>query len=196
MIAKEIYRKIRNVSSLFSPSVKIEEETNGLKGKLILKGYENGKLVYDYASPNVIVNSASILIARLLKDSSEPSGGITFLSVGTGDGEWDIQDPPAPTTSQTKLEGEVDRKAISSSNTSFIDPNTGDPVGNDTPTNIVDYAVTFSESEAVGAIVEMGLFGGDATEASDSGTMLNYRTFPVINKTNSMTLSVIFRITA
>ena len=128
--------------------------------------------------------------------ASKKPGGITFLAVGTGDPSWDIQDPPAPTTSQVALEGESDRKAISSSNTSFIDPNTGDPVGNATPTNIVDYAVTFSESEAVGAIVEMGLFGGDATAASGTGTMLNYRTFPVINKTNSMTLSVIFRITA
>jgi len=193
---KEIYRKVRSVSSIFTPSIKIKEEAKGLKGKLFLTAFENGQEVYSYTSPNVIVNTASILIARLLKDSSEPTGGITYLSVGTGDVAWDTQDPPAPTTSQTLLEGEVDRKAISSSNTSFIDPNTGDPVGNATPTNIVDYAVTFSESEAVGAIVEMGLFGGDASATANSGTLVNFRTFPVINKTNSMTLSVIFRITA
>jgi hypothetical protein len=60
----------------------------------------------------------------------------------------------------------------------------------------VDFSVTFNESEAVGAIVEMSLFGGDATAAANSGTMMNYRTFPVLNKTNAMTLSIIFRITA
>jgi len=179
-----------------SPAVKADESVPSLKGRLMLRGYESGELVYSYDSPNVIVNTASILIARLLKDCSEPSGGISYLAVGTGDPAWDIQDPPAPTTSQTALEGELDRKAISSANTNFVDPDTGDPVGDATPTNIVDYAVTFSESEAVGAIVEMGLVGGDATDATDTGTLVNYRTFPVINKTNSMTLSVIFRITA
>jgi hypothetical protein len=190
---KEMYRKLR-AGMAFSPAVKVEEDLKGLHGRFFIKAHENGKLVYDYVSDNVIVNTASILVARLLKDSSEPTAGSSYLAVGTGDGSWDIQNPPAPTTSQVNLESELARKHLSPEQTTFVDPNTGDPIA--TPTNIVDFAVTFDEAEAVGPIVEMSLFGGDATDALNSGTMVNYRTFPVINKTNSMTLSIIFRITA
>lgn len=190
---KETYRKLR-MGFAFGPAMRMQEGTRGLKGEFFIKAYENGELVHDYHQKNVIVNSASILVARLLKDSSEPTGGITYLAVGTGGALWNIQNPPAPTTSQTRLEAELGRKHISPSQTTFVDPSTGDPIN--TPTNVVDFAVTFSEAEAVGPIVEMSLFGGDATDALNSGTMLNYRTFPVINKTNSMTLSIIFRITA
>jgi hypothetical protein len=77
----------------------------------------------------------------------------------------------------------------------FIDPDTGDPTS--VPTNVVDYTCTFAETEAVGPLVEMGLLGGDATASpSSADTEVNYRTFPVWNKTNSMTLTITFRITA
>lgn len=173
--------------------VREEEHLGGLKGKLFLKAWEGGNLVYSYESPNVIVNTASVLIARLLKDSSEPTAGISYLAVGTGGTGWNLQNPPAPTVVQQTLESELFRKAIDAVNTSFVDPVTGNHTL--VATNIVDFSTTFSESEAVGPIVEMGLFGGDASAALNSGTMLNYRTFPVLNKTAAMTFSVIFRIT-
>jgi hypothetical protein len=190
---RETYKKLR-AQIAFGSSVRMQEQTKGLHGRFFVKAFEGGKLVHEYVSDNVIVNSASILVARLLKDSTEPAGGITYLAVGTGHSGWNTQNPPAPTVSQSSLEAELARKHISSSHTNFVDPSTGDPIN--TPTNVVDFAVTFSESDAVGPIVEMSLFGGDATDAINSGTMVNYRTFPVINKTNSMTLSIIFRITA
>ena len=65
-----------------------------------------------------------------------------------------------------------------------------------TPTNIVDYALNFLEGDATGPIVELGLFGGDATDGLNTGTLVNYRTFPVINKTNSMAFTIVIRITA
>ena len=175
-----------------SPSIKVEESSTKLKGELYLKAYENGELVYDYHKSNIIVNTASILIARLLKDNAEPTNGISFLAVGRGNASWNLLDPPAPTTSQTRLEQEFYRKAIDLA--TFVDPTTGEPT--DAQTNIVDYSVSFGEAEAVGPIMELSLFGGDATEAPNSGTMVNWRTFPVISKTNTMTLTVIFRITS
>jgi len=175
-----------------APKVTYEEKPVGLKGRLILNAYEKGELVYSYDNPNIIVNTASILIARLLKDNSEPTNGISHLAIGSGNAGWDLFDPPAPTTSQTVLENEFFRKEIDF--TTFVHPNTGEPTTN--PTNIVDYSVTFGESEAVGPVVEMGLFGGEATSQSNTGTMINWRTFPVINKTSTMTLTIIFRITA
>jgi hypothetical protein len=76
----------------------------------------------------------------------------------------------------------------------FIHPETGEPTT--VKTNIVDYSVSFGEGESVGPVVEMGLFGGDATSVAGTGTMVNWRTFPVINKTSTMTMTIIFRITA
>lgn len=171
--------------------IKEEEYYQGAKGRLTLIAKENGKIVREHVQDNIIVNTASILIARLLKDSSEPDAGISYLAVGSGKDTWNAFDPPAPTTSQTRLEDEFYRKAISKA--TFVDPQTGEPTT--IPTNIVDYATSFSESEAVGAILELGLFGGEATTSLNSGTMVNWRTFPVLNKTNAMTLTIIFRIT-
>lgn len=175
-----------------NPKLKIKEEVNGLRGELFLTAYENGKKVHEYHKSNIIVNTASILIARLLKDNSEPTNGISYLAVGSGNSSWELLDPPAPTTSQTRLENEYYRKAIDLA--TFVDPDTGEPT--ETQTNIVDYSVSFGEAEAVGPVMELGLFGGDATSEANSGTMVNWRTFPVISKTNTMTLTVIFRITS
>jgi hypothetical protein len=154
--------------------------------------FDGGKLIHTYHQSNIIVNTASILIARLLKNNQEPQNGISFLAIGSGSGSWNLFDPPAPTTSQINLENEFYRKAIDTS--TFVHPVTGEPTS--AYTNIVDYAVTLGEGEAVGPIVELSLFGGDATSELNSGTMLNWRTFPVINKTSTMSVSIIFRITS
>lgn len=168
-----------------------EEYYKGAKGRMTLIAREKDKVVHEIVQDNIIVNTASILIARLLKDSTEPNAGISYLAVGSGNDSWNAFDPPAPTTSQTLLEDEFYRKAISKA--TFVDPQTAEPTT--AKTNIVDYATSFSESEAVGAIMELGLFGGEATSSLNTGTMVNWRTFPVINKTNAMTLTIIFRIT-
>ena len=175
-------------------TIKHAETVKPLHGQYWATLKENGKVIKEYHDSNIIVNTASILIARLLKDNHEPDGGITYLAVGTGAVGWNLQNPPQPTNTQTQLNAELARKAFSTNDITFVDPSTGNPTT--TPTNIVDFTATFAETEAVGPLVEMGLFGGDATDLPNSGTEVNYRTFPVINKTNSMTLTIIFRITA
>jgi len=175
-------------------TIKHDEKVAPLHGQYWMTLKENGKVIQEYHNTNIIVNTASVLIARLLKDNREPDGGITYLAVGTGNVGWNLQNPPQPTNTQTALYAEIARKAFTTQDVTFVDPTTGDPTV--TPTNIVDFTATFAETEAVGALVEMGLFGGDATDLPNSGTEVNYRTFPVINKTNSMTLTIIFRITA
>lgn len=189
-ILKEFVKKSM-LTMLAKVGLTFKEETREPKGELFLRLYEKGKLIHYYHEHNIIVNSASILIARLLKNSQEPTAGISYLAVGSGNASWDPFDPPSPTTSQYLLENEFDRKAIDL--TTFVDPETGEPV--ETETNIVDYSCTMGEADAVGPIMELGLFGGDATATINSGTQINWRTFPVINKTNSMTLTIIFRIT-
>lgn len=175
--------------------LKHDEKVKPLHGQfwLTLRDSQTGEILEERHNHNIIVNTASILIARLLKDNNEPAAGISYLAVGTG-GDWNLQNPPQPTNTQETLENEIARKAYTTEDVSFVDPTTGEHVS--TPTNVVDFTATFAETEAVGPLVEMGMFGGDATDLADSGTMVNYRTFPVINKTNSMTLTIIFRITA
>jgi len=163
---------------------------------------------------NVVTKDASILVARLIKSPgtpnvSEPSFGVYALAVGTGDVGWDPLNPPAATVTQRSLYNELARKQVSVSD--FID-GTGAISG--IPTNIVDFTTTFSESEAVGALTEMGLLGGDidtnmavtnpilppngiyddTVDVVGKDMLVNYKTFPVINKPATSTLTWTWRI--
>jgi hypothetical protein len=195
MFFKEFYKRTKE-SFLSALSVNFEEKYKGtMKGEfhIVCRDARTGLILEERHGHNIIVNTASILIARLLKDNREPDGGITYLAVGTGAPGWNLQNPPQPTASQTKLYSEIARKAFSTEDVNFIDPETGDPTT--IPTGVVDFTMTFAETEAVGPWVEMGLFGGDASELTDSGTEVNYRTLPVLNKSNSMVMTITFRIT-
>jgi hypothetical protein len=159
---------------------------------------------------NLVVRDASILIARLVKDNQEPPKGAYVLAVGSGDSGWDPMAPPAPTDTQRALYSEITRKTFS--NTEFIDSG-GIPVAY--PTNIVDFTTTFTESEAVGPLVEMGLIGGNidtnlsvknpyvfpngpydpTVDLTAYETLINYLTFPVVNKPATSTLEIVWRLT-
>lgn len=159
---------------------------------------------------NLVVLDASILLARLAKDNVEPPHGIFCLEVGTGDVGWNLQAPPAPTNTQRALYSPLTRKTFSQ--TQFIDAN-GVPTA--IPTKVVDFTTTFSESEAVGPLVEMGLIGGNvssnmsirnpvtppngpynaAVDLTTKETLCNFLTFSVLNKPATSTLSITWRIT-
>lgn len=148
---------------------------------------------------NIIVDTASLLIARLLADGQttiDPTGpahGIWVLALGTGSPSWDKLNPPPATGLQELLESELTRKRFA--NVNFVRTD-GSGLPSATITNILDFQTVFNESEAVGPLMEMGLFGGDANELiADSGTLINYRTFSVISKPNTSTLSITFRLT-
>jgi hypothetical protein len=196
MLFKENLKRAKE-AFLGAFNLKYDEQYKGhMKGEfhIVCRDARTGHVVEERRGHNIIVNTASILIARLLKDSREPDAGISYLAVGTGAVGWNLQNPPQPTVFQTALYSEIARKAFTTPDVNFIDPETGDPTV--VPTGVVDFAMTFAETEAVGPLVEMGLFGGDASDLRDSGTEVNYRTFPVLNKTNSMVMTITFRITA
>jgi len=183
-----------------------------LRGEIFLNlnDARTGNLLDSRHYQNTITKDASILLARLCKDPTEPSSGIFALAVGSGDVGWDLQNPPAATSNSRALESELARKEISSS--TFIDSG-GNPSA--IATNIVDFSTTFSESEAVGPLVEMGLVGSPvditppltavpvspaspynpAIDLSNFDTLFNIRRFPVINKQNTTTLTIVWRIT-
>jgi hypothetical protein len=169
-----------------------------------------GELIEELEKRNLIVKDASILIARLMKDSSEPPHGSFVLAVGTGDSGWNPMSPPAPTNTQRALYSELTRKVFSQ--TTFVD-SSGVPTA--TPTNVVDFTTILTESEGVGPLVEMGLIGGNistnmavrnpvsppngaystAVDLTTRETLINYLTFPVINKPATSTMEIVWRLT-
>ncbi len=170
----------------------------------------SGNVQLQWEKRNLVVLDASILIARLIKDSSEPPFGAYVLAVGSGDVGWNPMSPPAATDTQRALYSEITRKTFSS--TQFV-TSAGVPVAY--PTNIVDFTTTYTESEAVGPLVEMGLIGGnidtnmsvknpvsppngtyDSTvDLTAYETLINYLTFPVVNKPATSTFEVTWRLT-
>ncbi|MFA5053941.1 MAG: hypothetical protein WC565_07770 [Parcubacteria group bacterium] len=159
---------------------------------------------------NLVVRDASILIARLMKSNSEPPFGAFCLAVGTGDVGWNPLAPPAATVTQRSLYSEIGRKTFAQ--TQFIDAG-GIPTA--IPTNVVDFTTTFSESEAVGPLCEMGLIGGNVStnlsirnpvlppngpydplvDLTTKETLLNYLTFPCVSKAPTSTMTITWRLT-
>jgi hypothetical protein len=175
-----------------------------------LRDGATGDLIEERVLRNLVVLDASILVARLMKNNSEPPHGIFALAVGTGDVGWNPMSPPAPTNTQRSLYSELSRKTFT--NTQFIDAG-GVPTA--IPTKVVDFTTTFAEAEAVGPLDEMGLIGGNVdanmairnpvlppngpydptVDLTTKDTLVNYLTFPVINKPPTSTLSIVWRLT-
>jgi hypothetical protein len=211
----DTYRKAKDVQPHLDMGRRTSDTYAGIRGEIFwtLRDVQTGEETHGHFK-NVVTMDASILIARLMRSSasphvSEPNFGVYALAVGAGDVGWNLQNPPPASKTQRSLYNEIGRKAIASS--SFIDGN-GSVSG--IPTNVVDFTTVFSESEAVGPIVEMGLIGGDVSTnmsvrspvlppngAYDPtvnlvgmDTLVNYLTFPVINKPPTSTLSWTWRL--
>lgn len=204
----------RNAKNAFFSTLKgaYRDKMHPYKGDvfLTLRNARTGALEYEWERRNLVVADASILIARLVKDNQEPPQGAFVLAMGSGDVGWDVMNPPAATSTQRALYAEISRKTFAS--TQFVDSG-GTPVGY--PTNIVDFQTIFTESEAVGPLVEMGLLGGnissnlaiqnpvsppngpydDTVDLTNFETMINYLTFPVVNKQATSTLELVWRLT-
>ena len=187
-----------------------EDFRSGIRGDVFftMRDGETGEIQLQRELRNIVVLDASILIARLMKDNQEPQHGILALAVGTGDSGWDLQNPPAATTTQRALVSELARKTFTT--TQFVDA-AGVPTV--VPTHVVDFTATFAEAEAVGPWVEMGLLGGDIStnmaernpvpsgpynptvDLTEYDTLINSLRFPVINKPPTSTLSITWRLT-
>lgn len=206
----ETFSRVRGAFSAAMRQV-FREPYKGIRGDVFvtMRDGKTGEVQFEQEHRNLIVLDASILLARLLKDNAEPTKGAFVLAVGTGDTGWNPLSPPAPTNTQRSLYSELTRKTFSS--TQFIDA-AGVPTA--IPTNVVDFTTTFTESEAVGPLVEMGILGGNIStnlsiknpvtppngpydplvDLTTKETMCNYLTFAVINKPATSTLSIVWRL--
>ena len=208
-----VFGRIKAAVSMLVSS-RYEERYNAIKSGEVIMTLRDGKTGEVQATrhfKNLVVKDASILVARLVNNNSETGlYGAFALAVGTGDSGWDPMHPPAPTSTQRALFAELTRKVFASSN--FVDS-----LGNPSliPTNVVDFVTTFTESEAVGPLVEMSLLGGNidsnmsiknpvsppngpydpTVDLTVFETALNYFTFAVQNKPATSTLTVVWRLT-
>lgn len=188
---------------------------------------KDGEIIAQKEIKNLIVDKASVLMACRLAPGSNITGtnnpddsmegtflddGLQFLAVGVGilqnpallydpvtnkvnTALWDLQGPPAEDLTTVKLQGELFRKAFTS--WSFMTPGGNVSAA---PTNILKLVTTFNESEAVGPLTEMGLFGGNAVDwnnsaGKDTGYMFNYKTFAVWNKPADARLTISWTLT-
>lgn len=157
--------------------------------------------------PNLIVYDAGILAAYQLTAAS-PSRLITMLAIGSG-ATGPVGNPDAADPRQRSLNNEIARKAFST--VSYVDA-TGATAA--VPTHVVDYSVTFGVGEAVGALTEMSLIApfdsdplvttpnpdvfpayDDTRDIANYDVIVNYATFPVVNKPVNATLSITWRLT-
>lgn len=183
-------------------------------GKAIfeMRDVNTGNLLTYWERSNIITRDAGLLVARLFKNSQDPvpgrHNGLTMLAVGTG-ATGSLLSPDAPQTTQRKLNTEIARKAFVS-----VQYRNADGIAVAYPTNIVDFTVTFGESEAVGPLNEMGLMatysmnpteknpinnGPDnydpTIDVTGKDLLVNYLTFGVVSKPATAVVTITWRFT-
>ena len=161
-----------------------------MTGQITDRIYKNGVLVDEIVGHNLVVNSFLNLVMCLLKQQNGYSG-IQYWAVGSGASSWD-SNMPTPDIGATRLTAELGRVPISASEISFLDSNYNVV---STPTNILQIKHTFGASDCNGVWREFGIFGGNATDSTNSGIMINKRHHAVITKTEEMTIERIMRFT-
>lgn len=150
---------------------------------------EKNNLIWDGGwRTNLIVNSCNPLLAALMR--GEPGfSGILYWAVGEGAASWDKLSP-SPDAEDGQLAKELARKALSTEDIVYLDEKNQAILG---PTARLQIGAIFTREELGGSgtrsLREFGLFGGDATEALNSGRMIDYVIHPRIQLTAGMTLT-------
>jgi hypothetical protein len=102
--------------------------------------------------------------------------GILYWAVGAGDPGWDTS-TATPSPGADRLHLESARIAVDSENIAYLNP---DGSVSATPTSCIEIGAVFGWPEDR-QLREFGLFGGDASEAANSGTLINYVIHPRID---------------
>ena len=181
--------------------------------------YEDGKEEVVIDKSNIYTLDGGILAAILFSNNAGQNNSrfVNMLAIGTG-ASGSAQNPDIPDYQQRALNTALYKKTFSSVLYRKADGSLSvDGNNNPLPTNIVDFTTTFESSEAVGALTEMGLISSvnnsflansfvpntnnfpldrEETEAVlDYDVLVNYLTFPVINKPNGAILAITWRLT-
>ena len=151
------------------------DKVKKLTGKVTLtfQNVATGKF-RKYIYHNLVVDAGINSIAARLSGSDVPAnkkGTITYCALGTG--------TTAPAAGDTTLETELVRKEIST---------------RESTTDTATFRTFFTTDEGNGTLKEAGLFGDDASETADSGTLFCHTAIDK-TKTSSETLTVDWEVT-
>lgn len=135
---------------------------------------------------NQVQNTNATVLAALVKKQASWQG-FQYLALGEGQSSWDTS-APAQAETDTTLNNEGFRKAVSAGNVTWRDPSSFADV-DPTPTNVIQVDITIATTEANGlSLREFGLFGGTATVTPDSGYMMNWVVHSRIDKDPSISI--------
>ena len=185
-----------------------------------VKGDVFGVLQYEDGREEIVLDKSNVytldggILAAVLFSRNLGAGftrGIDMLAVGTG-ASGSSASPDIADYRQRNINVPLFRKTF----TSVVYRNADGSLAS-VPTNIVDFTTTFESADAVGALTEMGLMcslsgvsGGSAefsqladvfpnreltTDITGSDILVNYLTFPVINKPSGAILAITWRLT-
>jgi len=130
----------------------------------------DGRLKDERIVENLVVDAGKSHIADQMA-STHDEAEMGYMAIGTG--------TTSPTSSDTTLESELDRNALTSRT---------QLTGSDA--NKVKYVAEWGAGDGTGAITEAGIFN-----ASSGGTMLCRATFSTINKGSNDTLTINWTVT-
>ena len=206
MISENIKRPQSSVAFGFG----FNETTYRVKGEVLIKLDDQ-----EIKVNNVYTLDGSLLASILFSGLYPTRSPITMLAVGTGATGTSLV-PSVADQRQRRLNTEIARKEFAS--VLFRNPTTF--AVSTIPTNVVDFTTVYNEGEAVGALNEMGLVSpydasplsnyplldgnGDPVNFPDYDTtldvtnydiLINYLTFPVINKPSNSVLAITWRLT-
>lgn len=143
-----------------------------------------------YRANNAFGSEFSSLLATWVHSPNTPT--ITHMAVGVGPvpGSYNPSSPPA-SVAYTQLVSEISRKAITYR--SYIDEFGAETV---TPEPRVQLTAEFGPDEAVGDIVELGMFGGLNAANPNGGFLTNYKATTVgsIVKASGKTMIIGWRL--
>jgi len=142
--------------------------------KITIKGtvrliFDSGK-IYEYE--NLVTDAGLSLLFDWL--SLQNVNGISYVAIGTG--------TTSPSKSDTQLENETFRKAILS-----YEKNPSQ--------DCITFIAYITSSDYTGDISELGLFGGDATETANTGTLFSRVVITPVTKTNDEGFVVEWKLT-
>lgn len=140
---------------------------------------------------NLVTNPMRLLIASALigeatyfaDDVITTSGrkGIQYWATGSGNPLDDATNPASPAVTDTRLFAELARVPVS---VTFVDDLGNATIGG-AASRRIQVQATFGENVATGYNTEFGLFGGNATTATNSGLLLNRVTHPLKYKNSN-----------
>jgi hypothetical protein len=156
--------------------------------------HPDGRRVLVRSGRNMVMNTAYVVMAALLKRDATYGNGFLYWAVGDGNttntATWDAgvaagTTVPAPT--ETHLLRETYRKAVQLADIEYVDSGNNTSA---TPTNRLRVTMTLGNTEpAVDSdLREWGLFAGNAGAGANTGLMVNHKVHATYRKQTGVTL--------